>query len=395
MKKFVKYNRYLYIATCILIGLDIIYKYIDNTILFLTFFSLFTIIVINDYIRMFLFYRNEKQYYLSVFVSMIISSLLTYKVQGYSHIFMFIILYELILYTEGRVSKLFIGLEILIVMVLIILRGVAVGELMTIEFWKKGLFDIIMSYIGLLFYFLTLFTYRTLKKEKREVDRLNKELELSYNRLKEQSEEIEKLTITKERNRVAGEIHDNLGHSLIALNMNLDVIHKIMDKDIAKTKKLINKSQLLVKESIESLRKAVYALKEERNSTLLNSIRKLTDNIESTGKIRIILNINEKVEELLPEYKDIIYISIKEALTNSIKHGRADKININIKLDGDELGVEIIDNGLGCTNLIKGNGLMNIENRLRDFGGEMIYNSGEKQGFNLELIFKMGLYKMY
>jgi len=308
---------------------------------------------------------------------------------------MFIILYELILYTEGRVSKLFIGLEILIVMVLIILRGVAVGELMTIEFWKKGLFDIIMSYIGLLFYFLTLFTYRTFKKEKREVDRLNKELELSYNRLKEQSEEIEKLTITKERNRVAGEIHDNLGHNLIALNMNLDVIHKIMDKDIAKTKKLINKSQLLVKESIESLRKAVYALKEERNSTLLNSIRKLTDNIESTGKIRIILNINEKVEELLPEYKDIIYISIKEALTNSIKHGRADKININIKLDRDELGVEIIDNGLGCTNLIKGNGLMNIENRLRDFGGEMIYNSGEKQGFNLELIFKMGLYKMY
>ena len=101
--------------------------------------------------------------------------------------------------------------------------------------------------------------------------------------------------------------------------MNLDVIHKIMDKDVAKTKKLINKSQLLVKESIESLRKAVYALKEERNSTLLNSIRKLTDNIESTGKIRIILNINEKVEELLPEYKDIIYISIKEALTNSIK----------------------------------------------------------------------------
>ena len=140
---------------------------------------------------------------------------------------------------------------------------------------------------------------------------------------------------------------------------------------------------------MESLRKAVYALKDERNRTLLDSIEKIVDNIENAGEVSVILNIDEKVEELLPEYKDIIYTSIKEALTNSIKHGRADKINIDIKLDEDEVRVGISDNGLGCVNLIKGNGLMGIENKVKAFGGKIIYNREEKQGFNLGLIFKL------
>ena len=389
MKNIYKYNHYLYRVLQTPIGLDIIYRCKDNITALLISFGLFLVIVINDHLRRKYFYRSVKKYYSSIFISMAISLMLALKISGYIEIYLYMILYELILYTEGKISRLFISLEIIFILTLILLSTISGEDIGSIEFWKENILDVIMVLMSLFFYSVSLFGYKVLRKEKREVERLNKELELSYNKLKEQSERIEELTIAKERNRVAGEIHDNLGHSLIALNMNLDVAEKIIEKDIIRAKELIDKSQILTKESMESLRKAVYALKDERNRTLLDSIEKIVDNIENAGEVSVILNIDEKVEELLPEYKDIIYTSIKEALTNSIKHGRADKINIDIKLDEDEVRVGISDNGLGCVNLIKGNGLMGIENKVKAFGGKIIYNREEKQGFNLGLIFKL------
>lgn len=388
MKKIYKYNNCLYIALRIFIGLDIIYRCRNNTNNLFVFFGLFLIIVTNDHLRGKFFYKNIKKYYISIFSSMIIGLIIAFNIEGYIDVYFYIILYELILFTEGKISRFFISLEMIFLLTLIFFRIQPTKDTRLLRFWKENILDIMMILLGLFFYCLTLFAYKALRKEKREVDRLNKELELSYNKLKEQSEKIEELTIAKERNRVAGEIHDNLGHSLIALNMNLDVVEKIIDNDLSKAKELIYKSQTLTKESMENLRKAVYALKEESPKTLRDSIKKIVDNIEATGNVQVNLDIDEKVEELLLEYKDIIYTSIKEALTNSIKHGKADRINIDVELGEDEVIIGIRDNGLGCVNLIKGNGLLGIENRVSKFRGNVNYFNEENKGFLIELVLK-------
>lgn len=386
MNKIHKYNGYLYRSLQIFLGIDIIYRCKDSITDLLVFFGLFLVIVINDYLRGKYFYKSIKSYYSSIFLSMVISLVLEINVDGYIDIYFFTILYELILYTEGKISRFFIGLQIIFFLSLIIFRIGSIEDIRIMEFWQDNLLDIIMMFISIFFYSLCLFAYKTLRREKREVDRLNKELALSYSKLKEQSEKIEELTITKERNRVAREIHDNLGHSLVALNMNLDVAEKIIDGDKIKAKELINKSQILTKESMESLRKAVYALKEGSPSTLLDSIKRMVDNIEGTGKVKVILNIDERVEELTPEYKDIIYSSIKEALTNSIKHGEADEVGIDIRFGEEELILSIRDNGLGCSSLAKGNGLLGIEDRVGRFGGRVSYSIEGNKGFEIELI---------
>jgi signal transduction histidine kinase len=239
---------------------------------------------------------------------------------------------------------------------------------------------------GLFFYLLILFGYKALRKEKREVERLNKELGLSYKKLKDQSEQIEELTRTKERNRVAEEIHDNLGHNLIALNMNLDVTEKIIDKDIDKAKELINKSYILTKRSVDDLRKAVYALKEKATKTFIDSLKEIVANIEDTGKVKIILDVEESIEEILPEYKDIIYTSIKEIITNSVKHGKCSEINISIKAYLEEIKIIVSDNGVGCDEFIKGNGLLGIEKRIMDYKGKINYDNSISKGFKIELV---------
>lgn len=387
MSKLWKFNHYLYIASRILIGIDIVRRLYSNTNKLLIYFFLFLFVVVNDHLRMYHFYKVSKRYYQSIFATMIVSSIVIYHIRGYSDIFMFIIIYELILFTEGKLSKLFIILEMIFILSMTIFINISMEDIVSINFWKGNMIDLLMSSVGFLFYAFMLYAYKNLRKEKRKVDGLHKELELSYKKLQEQSEEIEQLSISKERNRLAGEIHDNLGHNLVALNMNLDVADKIIHKDINKAKDLINRAQLITKESIEDLRKAVYALKEENPITLRDSIDKLIDNIQSTGKIKVKLNFDDKVGDLLPEYKDIIYISVKESITNSIKHGNANLINIDIKYDESKLIIRIGDNGAGCNQLIKGNGLLGIEKRVTQLGGKVDYDFKEEDGFEIKLMF--------
>lgn len=381
-----RYNHYIYMITGILVGFDLIHRSKINYGIYNIFLGLYIIMIINEALRISSFYKTMNQYFLSILASIIISGILSYNIGGYVDIFKYSILYELIIFTRGKVSNLLIALEIALIFFILLLRHTIIYDLFRGEFWKKGLLNLAILYIGIIFYLLSLFAIRSLRREKRKVDKLNKELALSYDKLKEQSERIEELTISKERNRLAGEIHDNLGHSLVALNMNLDVAEKIINKDWERARELIVKSQDLTKESMENLRKAVYALKAKKTSTLKNSIGEIIANIESTGIVKVKLNMDQRAEDLVPEYKEIIYSFIKEALTNSIKHGKAKAIDIKISLDKDKVRVKVVDNGLGCNKLIKGNGLLGIEARISEYSASVKYGNNGNHGFSIEII---------
>lgn len=386
MEKFFRYNKYIHIIAHIFIGLDLFNRTKGNVNSLLIFMSLFVIIMINNYLRVNYFYKDGNKFFLSIFVYIILSNFVIYNIGGYVDIFHFMIIYELILFTEGKRARIFIGLAIANTFFISIFKYTNLIEILSLQFWQENSLDIALMAIYIIFYSTSLFSYKALRIEKIKVDRLNKELELSYKKLLDQSQEIEELTITKERNRVAGEIHDTLGHSLVALNMNLDVAEKIIDEDINKVKKLLTKSKDLAKESMESLRGAVYALKEENTSLLADKLEEIIHNIQSTGAMEILLDQDETVESLPLEYKNIIYNSIKEAITNSIKHGKADQINIDIKLNDNNVNINIKDNGIGCSKLVKGNGLLGIENRIHKINGNVSYDSMKNRGFSMEIV---------
>ncbi len=94
-----------------------------------------------------------------------------------------------------------------------LLEGIGILQVL-----RENILDFFDGVCIIIFFNTTsVFSYRALIIEKNRVEKLN--------------EEIEKLTIEKERNRVAQEIHDNLGHNLVALNMNLDVVGNMLDED--------------------------------------------------------------------------------------------------------------------------------------------------------------------
>ena len=373
MKKWERYTYILRQFMYLLFFYDIVSSNMGNIKSLIIFTTLFLFIVINDYLRFnYLYKKSEGIYYISIIISIIIGGILTFFTWGYMNIYLYITIIDVSFLRNKKAIKYLTTLNILTIVLLPFLYEILLEGVGILQFFREYAIDYLMLSIYLLFYLISTFSFRALIIEKGRVEKLNKE--------------IEELTIEKERNRVAQEIHDNLGHSLVALNMNLDVISNILDKDMDKTKELIDKCQNLAQNSMDSLRRAVYALKDEDISLgLIKSIEKLVYNVEDKNNFQIDVNIDEKIENYSPEFKNTIYIIIKESITNSVKHGKGDKIHIELEVN-DEIILMIKDNGIGCDNIIKGNGLMGIEERVNKFNGGTSYISKKGEGF--ELIFR-------
>lgn len=215
------------------------------------------------------------------------------------------------------------------------------------------------------------------KRGKITVTKLNEELTIQNKKLQEYAKSIEDITILNERNRVAQELHDSLGHYLMAISMHLDILDKI-SQDNDKSKKVLDKTKKLTKDSITELRKTVFELKEMQNSHILSdSIKTLTENLSTFDNIEFDIDIDKKIETFSPFLKDVIYKTVKEAITNGVKHGNATAFIIKINIT-NQINFSIKNNGSPSNKIIKSNGLKGIEERLSLVCGnvEFISNDG-------------------
>lgn len=212
----------------------------------------------------------------------------------------------------------------------------------------------------------------TRRKEREKVGILNKELLLQNEKLKEYSKELEKLTIEKERNRVAQELHDSLGHYLMGISMHVNLIEKF-DNNEEKRKEIIEKTKVIVKDSIKELRATVYKLKEyEKEQKLIWRIIEIEENLNEA--IEFENDIHENIEEVDDNIKEALYITIKEAITNGIKHGDAKYFKIKIYINEEIINFSIFNNGKSPINIKKSNGLRGIEERIKNLNGKCEFN---------------------
>lgn len=220
---------------------------------------------------------------------------------------------------------------------------------------------------------------------KRKVLKLNEELRESNTMLKEYSKKIEELTITKERARIAQELHDSLGHSLMALNMNLEYAEGVMAAKPEKVEAAIKKAHMLSTACIKDLRTAVSILKENTQIRELGkSLQEIFNNVQETGKLHFQLEMDDSMEAVNPEIKNCIYRAVLESITNGVKHGKAANFNIMITKDSGGILLKIEDDGCGCMDIIESNGLSGIRNRVSVLGGSMDFHSSSGCGFMME-----------
>lgn len=220
-------------------------------------------------------------------------------------------------------------------------------------------------------------------EEVRKVRKLNKELEESYSKLDNYSKMVEELTLKNERNRIGSEMHDSLGHSLTALRMQLEFAKKIIGSNPHKAIEIIGKSEELVRKSIVELRTTVYGLRENDNEGFIEKLTLLIENIKTSFNVEVDFEHDHNIEDISFEIKDLLYRTIQESVTNSLSHGKADKITISLLYENNSLNFSIKDNGKGCKVLIENNGVRGIKERVEKYSGKVEFLSEEGKGFEV------------
>lgn len=184
--------------------------------------------------------------------------------------------------------------------------------------------------------------------------------------------------MTNERERIARDLHDELGSSLTYISMAVSNLGRSREHDAQRLKSKLEKISNFAVRTARSLDEIVWAVN-PRNDSLRSLVEYLTqlarELAEDTG-IRCRFQIQEDLPQLPlpPDIRHNLFLMVKEALTNAIKHAHATEMLFGAKLDGHQLEILIQDNGTGfdpATMEADGdrNGLKNMRLRAASLGG--------------------------
>ncbi|MDQ2085039.1 sensor histidine kinase [Herbivorax sp. ANBcel31] len=197
------------------------------------------------------------------------------------------------------------------------------------------------------------------------------QLEDAKKKLEIYSKKIEYLSQAEERNRISREIHDTLGHKLVSILIQLEAAIKIIKIDNEKGRNILNSVRDNLRNCTEVLRKVVKKIKPEEIPYRIQSIEHMIENFKKSTGIIINFNINGQYQKLYPSTQIVIYKNIQEAITNSVRHGGANHIDITLSYFMNKVELSIEDNGRGCTKIKKGMGITGMEERVWLLGGKL------------------------
>jgi Amt family ammonium transporter len=211
---------------------------------------------------------------------------------------------------------------------------------------------------------------------------LSDTIEMQNAQLKRQASMLA-VTQEREREKIARDLHDGVGQSLVALKINLGLIKKQTNDDaqIAQVDKTIR----LAESTIEEIRNVIYNLKpvELNRDGLSKSIRQLCDKLREISGIEFTCDIKNELPEWSETENLNIYRIVQECLTNIIKHSGAKKAQIDIFAPNDKLYVvSISDDGVGfdTAGVNSGFGLSTIQQRAAILNAKVKIVSREGRG---------------
>lgn len=375
-------HNFLFRAILLLvIALNVYSKLIKNS--FSWCYLLIIILIINESFRYLLIHKKinilkNKDYFNKIFsfISLIVSCItlgyLSYYYSGIIIVYIFFILFDCF-YFKGILKILLFIANYLSYIIPLILSNTHLSNyyIFNYEITNKNLFLFVLeNSISYFSYFIIAILTRKLRRNKKNIYILNDELKEQNLKLKEYSDKIEELTISKERNRVAQELHDSLGHYLMAISMHLDVLDKTLDLSPEKSKNILYKTKAIVDDSIKELRTTVYSLKNDEIN-FKTSINLLIKNLSIENKVSFNVNISKDIETLPNVFKDTFYKTIKESITNGLKHGKASIFNIDLSINSDIIDLSILNNGDKPSKIIWSNGLSGMRDRINNLNGSL------------------------
>ncbi|VTT11492.1 sensory transduction histidine kinase [Streptococcus gordonii] len=235
--------------------------------------------------------------------------------------------------------------------------------------------NIVVFMISLLFYILSAITERhRIEEELRMASQANRELN-SYLALSE------KIAEDRERKRIAREIHDTLGHALTGISAGIDAVKVLVDIDTNRAKEQLNNVSVVVRDGIRDVRGSLNKMRPGalENNTLKEALIKIIREYEAISNLEIHLCYEWDNIDLDIAKEDIVFRVIQESITNSVRHGHAKTIWIELLEEDEAYVMTIHDDGVGFDELRYGYGLKQMQERLMIIGGSVHFEN--RDGF--------------
>ena len=235
--------------------------------------------------------------------------------------------------------------------------------------------------LGAGFVFIIVFT-QLAQKERQAREQLQK----ANQQLAEYAAQAEQLATVRERNRLAREVHDTLGHYLTVINVQLEVVTKLIDSNPARAKEAAVKAKQLASEGLNEVRRSVAALRPTplEDKPLPEAIRALIETSRDAG-LMVTFEQTGAARTVSPEIETVLYRATQESLTNIRKHAHASAANVRLAYDADAVSLRVRDNGLGRKGGEDNVGLSALRERAAALNGTVLAENHLEGGFVLEV----------
>ncbi len=208
---------------------------------------------------------------------------------------------------------------------------------------------------------------------------------------------LRELAVLEERQRLAREMHDAVGHRLTAASVLLEGAARLIRGDPDRATRMVETSREQVKEGLAEIRAAVTALREEpaRVRPLSESLRALVDVFGQASPAAVTLSVDAGPDPD-SERKNVIIRTAQEALTNVQKHAAASRVELRLELMDGAYVLSCRDNGRGpgahADNGSRGGGfgLTNLQERASGYGGRVELTPAPDGGALLRLVLPTG-----
>ena len=241
--------------------------------------------------------------------------------------------------------------------------------------------------VRLILYLVVGFIISRITTQQREQ---RQELAIKNAELTKLTTSMEELTITRERNRLARELHDTLSHTLSAVNIQLKALEALMETDPAAAKTRVTQMQNLTRDGLNEARRALNELRSKpiEEFGLATALRRLAQQAAERGGFQIQIAMPLEFEGIPSQTEQQIYRIAEEAFNNIVRHAQAHRVDLAFERRGNRLNLEIKDDGIGFDqdNRPDGRyGMTGMQERARLINGSLSFMSQPNEGTTVQL----------
>jgi two-component system, NarL family, sensor histidine kinase DesK len=183
--------------------------------------------------------------------------------------------------------------------------------------------------------------------------------------LRKANEEIEHLAKVAERERIARDLHDVLGHTLSVITLKSELAGKLVDRDPARAGKEIREVEEISRKALSEVRDAIRGY---RSQGLAAELALAKSTLETAG---LSVQCDAATTMKLPAIQEsVLSLAVREAVTNVVRHAQARSCRLRLEQQNGSCRLEIHDDGCGA-NGNEGNGLRGMRERVEMLGGTL------------------------